>query len=58
MVHLNSHSLNDLLHMSEEEIRFWKSIDETSSMNTDRENGIIHVTEEDLLTAFRAMTRK
>ena len=58
MVHLNSHSLNDLIHMSEEEIRFWKSIDETSSMNTDRENGIIHVTEEDLLTAFRAMTRK
>ena len=58
MVHLNSHSLNDLIHMSEEEIRFWKSIDETSSVNTDRENGIIHVTEEDLLTAFRAMTRK
>ena len=58
MVHLNSHSLNDLIHMSEEEIRFWKSIDETSSINTDRENGIIHVTEEDLLTAFRAMTRK
>ena len=58
MVHLNSHSLNDLIHMSEEEIRFWKSIDETSSVKTDRENGIIHVTEEDLLTAFRAMTRK
>ena len=58
MVHLNSHSLNDLLHMSEEGIRFWRSIDETSSMNTDRENGIIHVTEEDLLTAFRTMTRK
>ena len=58
MVHLNSHSLNDLFHMSEEEIRFWKSIDETSSMNTNRETGIISVTEEDLLTAFRAMTRK
>ena len=58
MVHLNSHSLNDLFHMSEEEIRFWKSIDEASSMNTNRETGIIHVTEEDLLTAFRAMTRK